>query len=258
MWWEKEVKTTMSHESDEEKRAKRQQPDRIARKKAIAIYAAIMSIEPKVEGVDNRGNLFEKTIAVKVLKNEPVALAGFWGKGNKLVPDANDLELIEYLRKIDSLVRLQYSRGVQIILILADKHAEFNGYKPYDGYLDQIQGVAETYGISSVRLSALYEKWGLNLPDVESDLDSDTDAYTIFLRNREQLVKSASRHGLGGVDPEQAAYHYVAMRLNEKAMLAKEFSEQILFVNGSKGLTQDLLPRSLPVMYLPIGPVWFY
>lgn len=239
----------------------RQTPERMAWKKALEIYPLIKAAG---EAVDNPNQLYEKVISSRVLRDMPIPFAGFWGIGDKKEIDASDIHMIDHLRKLSGVLREKYEHGARVTSIFADEHGVFNGFGAKDDirnsiYIHQVKYELNLAGIGSfIWLSELYKIWDLRLPDIADVVDETSEAYQSLKKNYDAHIKSASMHNkIEGITPTQAAYHYVNMRLREKAMLREAFPETILFVNGGKRLAAYLMPKDMPILYLKEGPVWF-
>lgn len=253
---------------DDEKRiaeiraTREQNPETQARKKAVAIYAAL---QPYSQGSHNNGNILEKIVTARVLAGQPIPFIAFWGVGGKRLPDHHDEKLLSEMEAIRISVSTIYPEGgTHIQLLLADEHGLFNRFtKPqtYE-YLVRIQDRAIQKNIGAIWLSDLYQKWELSVPDIGNPMDQSAHAVSLwthsrYSRQREQLIESAKRHHQVGENPEQIAYSYAVMRLSEADLLAKTFPDTILLINSSKDLAKLLLPQGLPHIYLITPPVWF-
>jgi len=237
-------------------------PEKAARKLAIGVYPAVL--KPFAQGFHNSDNVFEARFSRLILEEKPLQFVGFWGVGGKQIPDQQDARLLSELAAISQAVELKYPKGAEISLIVADSHGQFNGYGNFDDYLSGVWHMAEERGIQPIALSQLYEQSGLSLPNPQDDIDPSLESYqqiwsvARYSRQIEQLIESAQRHSKAGVDPEIAAFHYVQMRHQEKAMLSQAFPNSAILVNGSKSLGKLTLPLDMPHMYLKVPPVWFH
>ncbi len=232
-----------------------------ARKKAVILYGAL---QPFTKGVHNSGNIFERIVAARILERQPLSFTAFWGVGSKRQPDVYDEKLLSELVSMRSAVLAVYPAGSHIRLLLADEHGQFNRFPKtqiYE-YLVRIQDEARKRDIVTIWLSDLYQTWNLAVPDSKNPVDR-LSPYALlwkdpkYFRQRTQLIESAGRHHQLTEDPEQIAYHYTVMRLQEAPLLAKAFPDTILLINSSKDLAKPLLPQDLPHFYLRTPPVWF-
>lgn len=216
-----------------------------------------------VKAWHNIGNRAETILAQTIGANRPIQFIGFWGAGDKLTPDLFDDEFLRELQILQTSSAEIYTPGMEIILLLADIHAGFNGYQSAEKYLEEIGSKAKQTGITTMRLSRLYDEFGLIPPASDQPIDASSDTYQVWIdpkydRQRKQLVESAARHHQNGFSPEDAAYWYFVMRTQEKESLARVFSQALMFANTSPDLGGWLLPNKLmPILYLRTLPPWF-
>jgi hypothetical protein len=232
-------------------------PETQARKLAGSIYPGVL--KPFARSFYNRDNLWERRLQANILNNQPIPMVGFWGIGGKQKPDRHDEDLLEEYEAIREAVRRQYPQGADMMLLLANVHGKFNGYKDFNGYLEVVAADANQRGIASISLNDLYSEWGILLPDPNIPIDKKSRDWEEFKKSRRfgQLVESAAKHNQVGLNPEEAAFYYWIMRRQEREPLAQSFSNAILLVNGSEDLGREVLPLNMPHMYMKVGPVWF-
>ncbi|MBI2337688.1 hypothetical protein HYU95_00740 [Candidatus Daviesbacteria bacterium] len=251
-----------NEEKAAEIRASREQsPENQARKRAAFVYAALQTFS---KGIHNSGNILERLVAAKILEGQPLSLTAFWGVGGKRSLNTEDEKLLSEYEKMRESIQTIYPQGANIQLLLADKHGFFNkftGPQVYE-YLVRIQDQANKRGINTIWLSDLYRQWNLVIPDSRNLIDEPPSYGWLwhnpkYFRQHAQLVQSAGKHHQSEEDPEQVAYHYAVMRLQEAPFLAKTFPDTILLINSSKDLAKLLLPQDLPHLYLRVSPVWF-
>lgn len=240
-------------------RAQRQDDgSRTARKEALALAPHIRALG---ENVGDKSNRLVDVLAAHIANQSPISLVGFWGEGGKEAPDQYDFRLMEYLQSLAEGISTHYHPGAHLTEILADLHGVFNGFRlaedPISPYLQAIARQLETRGATCVWLSDLYQRHYLHLPDISYPVKIHSEADRVFEKHRRQYLHSAGLHHRTGVGPKEAGYHYVAMRLSERAMLTREFPNSILLINGNKLSSEPLLPHEMPILYLTIGPVWF-
>lgn len=229
---------------------------------ALGLYPLI---KQSGEAVNNRDNTFEHTLANRIKRRLPIPFVGFWGIGHKPNIDNFDIGMIDNLRALGKQIKAEYEPGAKFTAIMADTHGIYNGFGNEEGaifpqhrpYLHQVTEELKLSDIQTQLLSDLYFKWNMQLPNIRNPLDLDSETYQTLMLNYDQYIRSAQSHNLRGVDKIQAAYHYVAMRLQERAMLAQAFPDTILFVNGGKKLADPLMPKQMPILYLRQSPVWF-
>lgn len=231
-------------------------PETKARKLASSIYPGLL--KPFARSFFNRDNLWEKILQDSILDGQPIQMVGFWGIGGKHGLDQHDEKLLSEYEAIREVISRQYSHGADMMLILANAHGRFNGYQDFDDYLGAVASKASIRRIASVSLDDLYHEWNLDLPNSQP-VDKHSPEWKEFNKSRRfgQLVESAIKHSQVGLNPEDAAFHYWVMRRQEREPLAQSFANAILLVNGSEDLGREVLPLSMPHMYMKVGPVWF-
>lgn len=225
------------------------------------------------------------TLREHIKNGDPIRLAGFWGIGEKNKPDDIDTNFMKSLERLKDDIQQQYQPGMQIIIILADMHGVFNGevlhrnnreiiqanivaryrrvfHNAHAPYLAYVEKALHERRIETVWLSDLYKSYGLEIPNIHHPIDESSGLYSIFAeteqRRNESYIKSAQEHNRRGVSPQQAAFHYIRERVQEKSMLTQIFPQHILFVNGGRNLAIRLVPEeTMPILYLNAGPVWF-
>ena len=250
----------------------RNSPEAQAGKLATVIYPSVL--KPHARGFYNSDSLWEKRLQKTILKEQPIQFIGFWGIGVKQRPNQHDENLLSEYEAIGEAVTKNYSKGVDIRLILANTHGRFNGYQDFDEYLEQISIDASRRGIKSIALDDLYREWDIQLPNATIPANRESPEWLEFTSNLEreaeiqrdhkrgsrrftQLVESASKHSQAGIEPIEAAFYYWIMRQRESTPLSQTFPNGILFINGSDDLGRITLPLDMPHMYSRIGPVWF-
>lgn len=243
----------------EEVRAQRQsKPESAAQRQALAFFPLIRDLGVTMS---NPYNIAERVLAGHFLANNPIPFVGFWGVGEKQKPDSLDAVYIHRLQEKRQRVANHYQCGAVFTFLLADLHGVFNGRVSLDlqsPYLERIEGMLLEAGFQTRRLSHLYETYGLELPDRKSPIDKWNEAYEVFVRHRDQYRQSARRHdGNKSSEGLNDGYWYIVMRLRERNMLEKAFPNSFLLINGTKMAAEPLMPKSMPVIYLPEGPVWF-
>lgn len=224
--------------------------------------------------------LVMKTIRERMQLGLPLQLVGFWGIGKKDAPDKIDKDFITELGELQNELESIYSGGAQITVILADMHGIFNGEVLEDGirandirkrrkaignahapYLAKVEQVLHEREIHTVWLSDLYAQYGLEIPNIQEAIDTNSEAWTILQeedQGRRDSYLHSARHNNRGVSAIQAAYHYIRERLQEKRMLHDLFPNHIFFVNGGRNLAIRIVPEGdMPILYLRRGPVWF-
>lgn len=264
--------------------AERQKDEKkIARKKAEKAYAWFLSLKDGnirqeerlagLRGTHNHSGVFQNSFMHNILRAKPLPSFAFWGVGSKQEPNKYDFELLSDLHKMSrrSAEVIEHLPGADLTLILADTHGVFNGHiennggHPYESsiYLQQIDQMASSLGISTMLLSDLYANFALELPNPNTPISPQSESYDLFYENgrhgesrRDSLVKAAIRNHVDGLGSEQAALLYVEMRLQERQMLVETFPNSIMFVNARMS-SKPLLPEEIPKAYSIIPPSWF-
>lgn len=232
-------------------------PESQARRLASAIYPGVL--KSYARSFFNRDNLWERSLQVSILKEQPIQIVGFWGIGGKQQPDQYDEKLLTEYEAIREAIGEKYPRAADMMLILANSHGRLNGYQGFDGYLEAVAHEANKKGIASVSLDDLYREWNIFLPDPRIPVDKNSNEWLEFEKSQRfgQLVESAAKHSQVEIAPEDAAFHYWMMRRQEREPLSRSFPNGILLVNGSEDLGREVLPLNMPHMYSRVGPVWF-
>lgn len=246
----------------------RQSDEAKARRAAAALWVSIRRRkDPRIRRVvaafHNDGNLFEAVAANRILRSEQIPFCAFWGVGGKEKPDNSDAELLDDLTTLRDAIP---SPDASLQLLLADAHGRFNGFTDsHLAYLDDIEAAATTRGIATVRLSVLYEQWGIELPKPGEPIPQDPSSsrFISFWENpefemqRQQLEQAAYKHNRTAAAPELAAYNYTVMRLQEGPYLEQTYPNSVLLANTDKRLGELLLPPKMPHFYLHKPPSWF-
>lgn len=244
----------------EEVRAQRQaSPEKTAQKQALELFPHIRDLGIAMSNYANTG---ERALTRHILDGNPIPFVGFWGVGDKQGLDSFDERYLHRLEEKRTYVAARYQSGATFTFILADLHGIFNGFVSPDGesdYLNQVGNQLQQIGFRAVRLSELYAAHDLRLPVSTDAIDRlpGNEAYYVFISHREQYMRSAGNHHMRETEAEAAGYWYVAMRLQERSMLEQAFPNSFLLVNGTRMTAEPLMPKALPVIYLPEGPTWF-
>jgi hypothetical protein len=233
---------------------------------ALDMYSLIQNLGIEISNPDS---IAQKILADHIAQQAPIPFVGFWGVGDKPSADAIDNKYLDELNSIRQSVQRQYEPGTSITIIMADLHGQFNGFieKAEDNnsssYLAQIAKTLAEQNFQVAWLRDLYRKYSLQLPNINDPIKffdnyfSRSEVDAIYSKHKERYVRSANSHHQHDIDPKQAAYYYVEMRLNEREMLQREYSHSFLLINGTKMASEPLLPKSMPILYLNTGPVWF-
>ena len=77
-----------------------------------------------------------KKIAKIILKEQPIQLIGLLGNRELNKDQTNMMKICsQSMKLLAKLGNKNYSKGVDIRLILANTHGRFNGYQDFDEYL---------------------------------------------------------------------------------------------------------------------------
>lgn len=181
----------------------------------------------------------EKNIATS--GNNQVQMIGYWGVGEKKIPNKPDYDALERLREIMTST----GNKIKVCLLLADKHGQLNGYKN-SAYLEKISKLAGERNIDTMWLSSLYEDLNIKVPDL-TNINDDIwlkypDCYRFFLEER------AKKHQKICLAMEDAK-RYLCMTQIEKEKFSQYFLNTIWFTYGDIKRLKDLYPK-------PIISIW--
>ncbi|MBI3342415.1 hypothetical protein HY024_04815, partial [Candidatus Curtissbacteria bacterium] len=150
--------------------------------------------------ISNPDSIAEKVLEHHIAQQTQIPFVGFWGVGDKPLPDRRDNEYIAELNSIRESVQSQYEPGASIALILADLHGQFNGFIPNvednrsSSYLYQISKILAEQDIRPIWLRGLYEAHSLQLPNINDRIDYFSEAGEVYAKYSKQYVRSAERH----------------------------------------------------------------
>ena len=204
-------------------------------------------IRARSPDVDQISQIIERSI----LEDEPLHFSGFWGVGRRRTAEAVDHtamdRLLEIMRSIDAVFGSPLSR---ITLILTDVHGRANGVDPEcaEAYFDSITAAATDRGFEVVKLSSLWERYGLDYAStiggmVDGELSDDWDKFPL----KDDFVQQAAKRVSGTDLAEDAAKRYYAVVTAENPIVAQEFAGSIFFTyNGPE--YRQVLPR-LPLVH---------
>lgn len=180
--------------------------------------------------------------------NQAVPIVMFWGASDKRGVTESDIEVIDRLNQITADVKQLYSPGLAITIILADKHAEVNGYDItiVKSYLEDIAHVAHERGLTTVYVSKLWEEHGLTTQRIEKNAKQMTEKEWSDVLLRPLLEKTTLKKGYA--DVSCAARSYYLMRTKEAPVIESEFPNSV-FATYSDDSMQDILP-DMPTLYL--------
>ena len=124
-------------------------PESQARRLASVIYPGVL--KSYARSFFNRDNLWERSLQVSILKEQPIQIVGFWGIGGKQQPDQYDEKLLTEYEAIREAIGEKYPRAADMMLILANSHGRLNGYQGFDGYLEAVAHEANKKGIPELQ-----------------------------------------------------------------------------------------------------------
>lgn len=181
-------------------------------------------------------------------KNEPIPVVMFWGASDKKETTNADIEALDKLVYIINSVKKIYQPGVVFTLLLADKHAEVNGYDVDISmeYLKSVSGLSRERNLKVVYLSEIWEKHGLTVQNIKKEASSITEKEWSDVLIRRRLEATTIKKGY--TDAKGAARAYYIMRTMEAPIIETEFPNSA-FATYSDDSSQDVLP-SMPTLYL--------
>lgn len=191
----------------------------------------------------------EDVLRARIEGGKPLNLVGFWGAGKKSALDSHDTDTIRHFATFLEEIRAVYPPGVSATFILADKHAENNGYdkRRFSSYLKAVEAALSQHGIESIYLSSLWKKWKINHDTVSRDLRRRAAGWWDRISINKNL-EGKSEHNFQGDDKPHGAQRYYVMRDVEKPLLEESFKDHIFIVYGDS-VAQQIYPR-LPTLYL--------
>ena len=235
--------------------------ERQARRTAAAIFPELF--RPFSAERYNPGSIAEKRVAKLIAQEKPLEFVLFWGGGAKPKPNGADEKLLETVEGLNQAVQFEHDAGAHTTIIIADLHTRYNGYENAEEYFAGIETQATAVGIDTVRLSSLYDQWGIKLPHANDPISPDAEkTWKLWVDEnqsdrRDALIGQAARYNISGGSAEAAAFNYTLMRHTENPHLAATFSDAVLLVPGNKNVGVITLPEDMPHLYLRNQPPWF-
>ena len=193
---------------------------------------------------DRLSSLVRKCMA----SDKPIPIVMFWGASDKKEVTAADIEAFDKLVYVADEVRKSYQPGVTFTLLLADKHAEVNGFDAasVDCYLQYISKLAKGRNLEIVYLSEIWKKHKLTTKKIKDKSLRITEKEWADVLTRQRVEITARKKGYA--DAVGAARAYYVMRTEEAPAIEKEFSDSV-FATYSDDSMQDILPN-MPTLYL--------
>jgi hypothetical protein len=191
----------------------------------------------------------EERIISSIKQNKPLKLVGFWGASDKSLVKDDDLKTISYFKKYIENVKNALKREVEVTWILADEHAESNGYnkKNYNKYLVNIQSRLRQDGFKTIYLKDLWKKWGITHKTIRDSVKKKPTNWWSTINIATQLEEQAKGKSKAGNYILGAKKYYI-MRKLEKKFIEKDFSDYTFFA-FTDGRMQSIYPK-LPTLYL--------
>lgn len=183
-----------------------------------------------------------------MVANKPIPIVMFWGASDKQKTTKSDVEALDKLVRITDEVKKVYRPGLSFQILLADRHAETNGFDVHvaTSYLAQISKLAKERGIGSMYLSEIWKKRGLTVKKVRERAARITDKEWTDIVLRKHIETTARKKGYA--DAISAARAYYVMRTSEAPIIEKKFARSV-FATYSDDSSQDILPN-MPTLYL--------
>jgi len=179
-----------------------------------------------------------------VEKNKPVHVVGYWGVCDKRGVCERDMDSLEVLNGINLSVKEIYELGIRFTFIIADSHAEMNGYteSEFSSYISGIKNLFDRYeNVDYVLLS-----------DLRKEIDFGGVDGVVFSPNPildKMLLSGANRLFKG--DPVEGIKLYVKTRVSETMIFDKKFPNSIFFTYNHPAYT-TLFPK-MSVLHLYSG-----
>lgn len=190
----------------------------------------------------------KELIARSVMKNKPISLIGFWGASDKNNADNIDEQAVAFLESVNESIKSIYKPGLHFTAILADKHAEFNGYSSdnFDRYLGQIKDLLEKHVWSCIFLSELWNKHDLSVGQFENEIRKNESGWWDEIGIKDRLIEQATKHSKID-DKILSAQLYYEMRKQDAKVIESEYHGTI-FWTYSDSKMQEIFPN-IPTIY---------
>lgn len=194
-------------------------------------------------------HLIHDVIAHNVCKRKPIHLYGYWGAGIKASSDYWEEKAFSFLERVQRSVRGIWDHGMHLTFILADEHAQLNGLKPgqTEYYFDSIAERARLAGHSTVRLSWLWQKYGIDFELLVARALGLEDSWWASFPVRTQLEMQAGRR-YHHMHKAWGAKLYAVARMTEATVFQSEFPESLFFTYSHPRFR--CLLQTLPALYL--------
>lgn len=192
----------------------------------------------------------ERYFASSILFGERLRFVLFWGAGRRRTLAQQDRESLDFVQSTLSSLAGEAQLDCEICLILADLHAQANGYEvdTVRAYLALIEEEASSRSIKSHWLSDdMREFGGAELYDGYSDAYLERGWSQIPKALKARIVEDV-RHVAVSDNPMRSAKRYVAACSVEALILERLYGRH-LFVTFSPPDLAFLLP-SLPTLFM--------
>lgn len=193
----------------------------------------------------------ERHILGAMLTSDSLRGVLVWGAGGRLACSSYERETLDFVASALNLVAAASDRPVSLKLILADSHAEANGYRrqAVRCYLEDVEVEATARGVGVIWLSDVLRELGFQSNEISFPPSSILEATWNALPEsiHERLVRDAGRV-VEGADPVAAAHRYAGAAGLEAALFTRFFSDSFL-VSFSPPDLAALLP-SLPTLFM--------
>lgn len=194
-------------------------------------------------------DVLHHTIEQAQKQSKPIHFFSFWGASSKKHVDTHDQETVENLTRFFDSIRKVHKPGITMTFILADEHAEGNGYaaRDYTKYLKEVKILLKRKGFITIPLSKLWKKWSITHTGISTILEEKPSNWWSGVVIAKQLEEQAAKRYMQG-NALRGAQKYFVMRMLEKSYLEDEFSDSI-FIAFADPQQQVLFP-TLPTLYL--------
>lgn len=197
----------------------------------------------KREQPDDREKL-QAAVRRAVAAERPIRFVLYWGKGPRHRPADPEFHCLDFLSAMTGRINEIYGHGAAFLLVFTDTHAALNGHQPLhiDAYFDAVAHRAEAHGFSSVRLSALvdrYDPHGAWRPVAAPRHEPVFHA----------LINSATKWYDGSGGPEDGAEKYFLLNMQERRVLDAAFPNDIFVTFNGRNM-RSLFPSKMPIFYM--------
>ncbi len=168
--------------------------------------------------------MFVETIRRAILSDhQQIRLFYLWGIHEKGVVGIDDYETMDFLSRLIKHLSLQLSVDAVLTVVSCDTHAAVNRVDPLcaEHYASEIDTAVVDRGWDSLRMSALWSRYGISLEKVD-ELAEKLNIYVYEAATIRRLTQFASKY-YRGTDANLGARRYIASRLLEQSTLIERF-----------------------------------